>query len=715
MPFPKLPLLSLMLSLLLVACGPPKALKQAEQERSLGNWDTAIAYYQKVLQQDPGNLEARIELQHTKVKASQAHQKEAARLRQAGKLEAALMEYELAVRLDAANETAISELHQVQAELVTKRQAEKEGKTPIELAQERAQLARPPVPQLAPQVSGLISLDFRQVPVTEIYRTLARIGGINVLFDPDLSDEETSFRVDDVTFAQALAMLTAANNNYAKALSANTLLVAPDNPTKRRQYADQVLRTFYLSNADSATIAQMLRALLSARLVAENDELNSVTIRDTPEVVKIAERIIDANDKPAGEVLLDIEILEINRQVMEEYGLSLSDYSFIGSIAQTPAGISLEDLSNLSNEDIFVTIPSVRYQFFKEHSNFKLIAQPQLRATEGEETSLLIGERVPVINTTFNPQATTGGDVIPISSTTYVDVGITITGEPRVHHDGQVTLDLTIEVSAIIGTSSIQNLPIFSSRRLEASIRLRDGETNLLAGLLRDDERIKKTGIPGLMDIPGLGRIFSSTQEEVVKTDVLLSITPHILRRAEITDDDLRAIYVGTEAKISGSTVGPSRAVSPPRGLPGTQAAAVLAVTPSEEVVSVGEEFDLDVTVEGAADAFSAGLRLSFDPSVIEYVDAFEGDFLDQDGAETSFQASQAGAGSLAVGLARLGDAAGGITGAGSLVTLVFRAVGAGTTDVEITSAAIRNAGGRPLAVQMLPATVEVEEQGGGR
>lgn len=713
---PVIPALLLLLAVLVVACATPQALRRADQEAQLGNWDAAIAYYQKALQEDPDNLQARIRLQRAKVKASQLHQRAGKELWEQGELERALLEYELAVRLDPGNELAATELRRLEGELAAQRRAERDRKTPTEEAVERARRAAPPLPRLQPQVTGPISLDFRSVSVQEIYRALGRIGGLNVLFDPTLSDPVTSFQVEEVTFDEALRMLAAAEGHFVKVMSENTLLVVPDNVTKRRQYADQVLRTFFLSNAGAETVAQTLRALLQARSVAENVDLNTVTIRDTPEVVQVAERIVAAADKARGEVLLDVEILEVNRAVLRDYGLSLSSYGIGGSLRQTEAGISLADLKRVTNADLFIAIPSVRYQFLKETNNFKLIAQPQMRISEGQEASLLVGERVPVITTTFNPQQTFGGNVVPVSSTAYEDVGISITAQPRVHHNLEVTLQLQIEISSVIGTSVIQNLPIFSSRNISATIRLRDGETNMLAGLLRDDERTRLQGVPGLLNLPVVGRLFGNTRDEVAQTDVVLAITPHILRAAEISDEDLEAIYVGTEMNIGGGVgVGTGPAPSPRPGRPGTPGApgeeprepVVLALLPARHTVATEQEFAVDVTLDGAVEAFSAGLRLRFDPEVVRFVDAFEGGFLQQDGSETAFQASPAGAGDLAVGMSRIGDV-GGISGSGVLVTLVFQAVAPGSTSIEFASAAIRGADGRPMPVQMVPAEVEV-------
>ena len=711
--------------LLVAGCAGSRALQRAEQEVLRGNLDTAIAYYQGVLQEDPGNTKARIALIHLKVEASQMHEKQGVRLADAGEWEGALVELQLAVRLDPANEMAQRELERVTEAYVAQRRAEEERLTPTEQAIEEARGAQL-LPQLQPQVTGPIAFDFRDVEVVEIYRTLAQIAGLNVLIEPTLVSESTTFRVDDVDFFEALRMLATVHGHFYKALSPTTFLVIPDDVTKRRQYADQVMRTFYLSNADVATLEQSLRALLQTQRISVNTDLNTITIRDTPAAIEIAERFIESADKPRGEILLEVEFLEVSSEVVRNYGLALEPFSSNLQIAQatvppaTTAGISLRDLGNLTSADVFVTVPSLFYQFLKSTSDFRLVAEPKLRAAEGETTTLLIGEEVPVVTTTFNPATTVGGNIVPISSTEYRPTGISLSVTPRVHFNNEITLEIEIQISAVTATATIANvgdLPVFTTRQLSGSIRLRDGETNVIAGLLQDNDIRKRGGIIGLADLPVLGDAFSSTQHTVDQTDVVISITPHLIRSAEITPEDLEPIYVGTEAGIGGGfgggiggfgavpTTGGPRAGGAAAGQ--TEVPAVLALLPAQHAVGVDEEFALDVTIDGAQDVFSAGLQLVYDPNVIAFVESFEGDFIDRDGAESTIQVTPSAAGVLRMGMSRLATTEG-ISGSGSLVTLVFRGAAEGQTSIEITAASIRNAGGQTLAAQMLPANVQV-------
>ncbi len=726
---------ALLLTSLIVAagCAGNQALSQADLEMERGNLDTAIAYYQNVLLQDPGNTEAKIKLKIAKLQASQEHEKTGVVLIETGDYEQAVNELQLAVRLDPGNEMAMRELGRAQELWVAQERAAEGELTPREIAVRDAAGAQSVVPSLQPQVTGPISFDFRDAPEREIYRTLARVAGLNVMFEPTLSDDITTFQVEGTTFDEALRVLTTSRGHFTKVLSPNTFMVVPDDVTKRREYADQVMRTFYLSNATAATVEQQIRTILATQQVTSNPDLNTVTVRDTPEALDVISRLVDSSDKAMGEILLEVEVLEVSSEVVSNYGLALEPFSGTAQIyPQTTAegdlvGRSLQSLSNLTSADVFVTIPSLFYQFLRTTNDFKLVAQPKLRASEGETTTLLIGEEVPVVTTTFNPQSTIGGNVVPISSTEYKDTGIQLTVLPRVHFNDEITLEIDIKVSAVTATAtiiSVGELPVFTTRQVTGKIRLRDGETNVIAGLLQDNDIRRRRGIIGLDDVPGFGDVLSNTEDTSDQTDIVISITPHLIRAADITAEDMSPVYVGTQTAVSGGAfpvssgaggVGAIRGGVPAAVAAGTGAdaevpPATLSMLPANHVVAVGEEFAVDVTVDSAAEVFSAGFQLQYDPAVLSYVDYFEGGFLDRDGVEITMQANGGGPGIVRIGMTRMGSEVG-VAGGGSLVTLVFRAVGPGASNIEITSAALRRPLGAMLAAQVNGASVQVREQ----
>jgi len=707
---------------LLAGCASPggrtDSMKRADRYARAGEWDNAITFYQKVLQEQPDDRNARSQLIRAAANASQMHRVEGERAERNGDLELAQLELELAVRLDVTNQLAIDRLTDVNVALEEQRASRESERTTIERAVLRSRAAAPPVPVLEHTAMGKMTFDYRAARIKQIYRAVAKLGGINVLFDPDMRSANATFYLEDVQYEEALDLLTSMQGHFYRVMSANTILIAEDSQQKRRQYSPQVMRTFYLSNADAEQVSAALQTILAARQVMPDTGLNAVTIRDTAEVVEVAERMIARLDKARGEVLLQVELFELDRTVMDDYGMSLSDYGTTLSVRQSggtvnPPGISLADLGRLTTADAFITIPSVRYQFMKQDTSFRLIAQPQLRASDGQASALLVGEQRPIVTTTFNPSNTSGGDVIPIATTEYKDVGIVIQATPRVHHDGTITLQLGIEVTAVQEGTGAQGQPVFTARTLTTTLRLMEGETNLLAGLLRDDERTTYTGLPILSDIPVIKDLFGRTERDVLQTDIVMSITPYIVRMADIDDEDLEAVFVGTENAISGG--GRSRrggrnnddTADDASGRELTDPVRV-ALQPAESFAAVGDRLSLDITASGEGSVNNAGLRVNWNAQVLRLVEVREGGMLRGDGANTSFTSNQAGQGTAAIGVGRVGSV-GGVDPVGVIATLEFEVMGVGETQVQIVSAALRDEAGRPMAVDFEQATVTVD------
>lgn len=709
------------LTLLLFAatgCASSQSMKRADAHARAGEWDNAITYYQQRLNEHPDDAEARVKLQQARANASVFHRSQGTKLAAAGQYVQAELELEMAVRLDPTNQAAATDLARVKEAVRLERMEARDQRTAIEEARERADAMAPPVPELEHGLVGEMTFDYRRAKLKEIYRALGRLANLNVLLDQDLDNPTTSFFLADVTYEKAWEILASTHGHFYRPISRNTIVVAPDDQNKRSQYEPQVMRTFYLSNAAPADVAGAVQTILGARQVFPDETLNSVTIRDSADLVDVASRLVSSLDKARGEVLLQVEIFEVDRGTMNEWGLSLSDYGTTLSVAQSEAGIALSDLGDLTSQDAFITVPSLRYQFFKQDSTFRVIAQPQLRASDGNATSLLVGEQRPVVTTTFNPQNTSGGDVIPIASTEYRDVGIKIEATPRVHHDGMITLQLGLEITAAQEGAGVQNQPIFTARTLTTTLRLMEGETNLLAGLLRDDERTVLNGIPVLSEIPILKQLFSSTKQEVTQTDIVMSITPHIVRMADIGEEDMVGVHIGTENSISGGAATGRRSTNR-RSTGGNNAGPGAEVQPSDPILvsiepanqsaGVGQRMTVSVRVTGNAEVNNAGLRIGYDANVLRFIEAREGGLLSSDGAQTSFQTGASAGGSVALGIGRVGNA-GGVPARGELVTLEFECIAPGESTVQIVSAAVRDAQGRPLPADFEPGRVTVRE-----
>lgn len=546
-------LIPLLLLAAVAGCSSHTSYRRAEVAAQLGNWDEAVLQYMQALEHDPGNITYRAALMRAKIRASQEHFKKAKEYREAGVLERALVELQQAVQLDTTNQYAAAELENVRQAIAVQR---REPATLQEL-KEKSRGTRPQPPVLNPRSKEPISLNFPQpVSLFEIYQALGKAFGINILFDPNLKDQEVAIDLVDVDAQAALETLMRAANHFYKVLDEHSIIIAADTPQNRRTYEDLVIQTFFLSNSEVKDIMTILRSLVDSRKIATNEQLNAIILRDTADKVKVAERIIESNDKSKAEVVVDIELLQINTSKLRDLGVSLSNYRVTQSLdlggATVPLRIS--DLEFLNQSNWILAIPNFIYSFIKQNGDAQLLAKPQLRITDGEKASLTIGDRVPIPLTTFNTSNTVGGNIVPITSFQYQDVGIRIDIEPRVHHNREVTLKLKVEVSNLgefVEGSGGQRQPIIGTRMVDSVIRLQDGETNFLAGLIRQDETRTDSGLPGLSEIPILGRLFSSRVDRNARTDVILTLTPHIIRNAEITADDLLPIWVGTEANIS--------------------------------------------------------------------------------------------------------------------------------------------------------------------
>jgi general secretion pathway protein D len=548
---------ALLLVLLLAGasgCATYRLAQQASLAEENADWDAAVEHYLELIERQPSNVRFKTALLRARLKASQEHFRKGQRFREAGVLERALIEFQEAVQLDSTNQYAQVELDQLRSEIA---RVDRDG-SPMSLEElkkkTRDQPAQPPV--LSPRSKDPISLDFpKPVSIFDIYRALGKAFGLNILFDPALKDQDLAIELRDVTAQNALETLMRAAGHFYKVVDEHSIIIAADNPQNRKNYEDLVIQTFFLSNAEVKDVLTLLRSLIGAKNIATNEELNAVTIRDTADKVKVAQRMIEGIDKSRSEVIVDVELIEVDTNRIREIGVSLSQNQITQSLGLgEDAKVRLSDLKYLNQSSWILTIPSIIYDFVKTNADAQLLAKPQIRISEGEKGKVHIGDRVPIPVTSFNSAQTSGGNIIPITSFQYQDVGIKIDIEPRVHHNKEVTLKLQIEVSQITGYQDGgggQRQPIIGTRTIESTIRLKDGETNFLAGLIRTDEVQGETGIPGLSEIPIIGRLFGKSTSNIKRSDVMLTLTPHIIRTPEITAGDLMPIWVGTESNIS--------------------------------------------------------------------------------------------------------------------------------------------------------------------
>ena len=540
----------LLIAVSLSACATAAAMRSGRRAEQLQDFDLAVVEYNKALRQNPDDRAARQALERVKLRAAQEHYARARRLYTVGKLDEALVEFQLAAELNPGSSEIDEGVRATRAALRNKVAVAREGKTQLETLIERSRNLPPPGLDLPADVKLPGSLTFREASARDVYTALARLAGINVVFDAQFRDQPLTIDLKNAPFEDALNAVSAGTRNFFRVTAPRTVTIIPDTPAKRREYEEEVVRTFYLSNADLKETIDLLRIVIDARRIAPIVATNAITIKDTPERVAAAARVISAIDKARPEVIIDVELLEVDRTRLREYGLQLASPESPGINGQADVnrdGFTLRDLRSLTQSDIFLTnLPGLYYRLLKTDSNTRTLANPQLRTSEGMPATARFGDRVPVPVTTFAPIATGGVNQQPITSFNYENIGVNIDITPRTHHDDDVSLALKIAVTSISG-QGFGGLPTFGNREISTSIRLRDGETNMLAGLIRDDERRVLDGVPGLSDIPVIGRLFAFNRRQTQETDIVLTLTPRIIRVLELTEADLRPFRVARD------------------------------------------------------------------------------------------------------------------------------------------------------------------------
>jgi general secretion pathway protein D len=523
------------------------------------NYDVAVAEYTKLLRENPANRDAKQGLERAKLRASQDHFTKGRRFAATGKLDIALAEYEVAAELNPTNGDIDDELRATRNKLRARVAAvAREGKTELQTLIERARDLPPPGMDLPQGVKMPATLTFRDAPSREVFTGIARLANISLIFDAAFRDAPISVDLRNATLEDALNTVAGATRTFFRVSAPKSIIVIPDTPAKRREYEEEIVKTFYLSNADLKETMDLLRLVLDARRISPTTATNALTIKDTPERIAAASRVLAAIDKARPEVIIDVELLEVDRSRLSEYGLQIASPVSSGSptglngsvsIASDSAGtVSLQTLRNLTASDVlFSSLPTLYYRLLKSDSNTRTLANPQLRTSEGIAAQAKFGDRVPIPVTTFAPIATGGTPQQPITSFNYETIGVNIDITPRTHHDDDVSLTLKVSVTNISGTG-FGGLPTFGNREINTIIRLRDGETNMLAGLIRDEERNALDGIPGLSDLPLVGRLFGHTTKKTDQTDILLTLTPHIIRVLDLSETDLRPFRVGRDS-----------------------------------------------------------------------------------------------------------------------------------------------------------------------
>jgi type II secretory pathway component GspD/PulD (secretin) len=593
-------LLIIALSLLVAGCAANRAFGRGDSAARAGDWDAAVEHYRAAVQADPDRADFQIALERAMINASIRHLDQARVFEARGQIEDALREYRRASEYDPTNRQIAGKVLEMERRLRDLAEAARPSPT---LQQLQKAARQTPEPLLNPASREPIDVVFNNASLRDILNSMGMSAGINVTYERDYQDRSYTVQLRGVTFEQALNQILAGNQLFYKVINERTIMVIPDNAQKRALYEEQVIRTFFVSHADATEIAQILNAVIRipalavAPQIVANKTNNTVTVRASANIVQIIERIVEQNDNPKAEIVIDVQILEVNRRRTREFGIDLGDYAVTAAFSPetdprtddglTPQPFNLSTITRgISTADFYLSVPAAVVRFLESDSESRLIAKPQLRGAEGQQIRLALGDQIPVPATVFTPIGQGGAAFNPLTSFNYRDVGVVIEMTPRVTIEGDVLLDLMVENSTLGASITIagQELPSFGSRRVQTRLRLRDGESNLLAGLLREDDRRALSGVPGLLRLPVLRSIFAANNTRIEQTDIVMLLTPRIVRTQELTTSDVSPIFIGSQQSLG--LGGPPPLIAPPAGAEPAAPAGVAPATPPVPAVA---------------------------------------------------------------------------------------------------------------------------------
>lgn len=558
-----------------------------------------------------------------------------------------------------------------------------------------------------------ISLDFRNAPLSTVLEAITRGSGINFILDRDVRQDSRvtlflrSARVDD-----AIELVTGAHQLARRTIDAQTILIYPNTPEKQREHQEQVIRVFHLANAEAKSTAAFLRAMLRLKDVFVDEKANLVSIREAPDIVALADRLVALHDVGDAEVMLEVEILEVKTTRLTELGVNFPNGFSLTPLAPTGAtGLTVSSLRSLNSERVGVSVAGLLVNLRREVGDFNILANPRIRAKSREKAHILIGDKVPVITSTTNATGFVAETV------NYLDVGLKLDVEPVVSPDDEVTIKLALEVSTLareIRTTAGSLAYQIGTRNANTTLRLRDGETQLLAGLISNEDRSTSNRVPGLGDLPIAGRLFSSQKDDVQRTELVLAITPRILRSAARPDLAQAEMWVGTELatrlraspsqkmgvgdSAAPAFVNPAAAMGMPGVMPGAGIPAALrpqappvvsgptrASWQAPTEVKAGEIFTVSLELASSVPLRGAPLEIAFSPQMFEVLEVGEGDYFKQEGGVTSFtQAVNISTGRIGVGVLR--NDATGATGQATAVVLRLKAKMPGLAELSLSS-----------------------------
>jgi general secretion pathway protein D len=603
--------------------------------------DLALEEFKRALAIQPSNTEHQAGFHEaTRLKESRSQYREAERLAQLGRVEEAMNGFTRATRLDPTYQEPLDSISRL---------------TEIQQALVRDERSRQPV-----------TLKFKNAGIREVLEGVAKAGGFTLVFDKDIRNDPISISVQDTPFEEALQLILNSNSLFSRQVSSTVLVISPDTKQKQEQYQDLMIRTFYLSTAKAKDMLVLLKSMLDSKRMHANEQLNAIVIRDQPEKLELAEKIILANDRQEPEVLFELEVLEVNRTKSQTYGLNypkqagagLVAAGFAGPLAAGAVEMTYRQLTDLGPSNYLFKLPTtVLLDFFKQQSDAKTLASPKVRVMNNKKAEINIGDKQPILLSTTNVlpgQGATG--VVPITSTVtsieFRDTGVKLSVEPSIRLGNELSLKMKVEVVRVGETVPLQASPKieqfkFGNRSAETTLNMRDGETVVLGGLLQEEDRQIRVTMPWIGDLPLIGKLLSSFKTDRITTEVILTITPHIAQPVLPTGSGNQAFWSGTEFNYATSPVfsGSSKKVSiPVRGEYGRESSyggavakgtgqphaarslaqlatpgPLLVIKPDQSVVQSGKEVRLAIVDGRIRAADEPAFKLEYDTTILQF------------------------------------------------------------------------------------------------
>jgi general secretion pathway protein D len=720
----------------------------------------AYGFFKQAYDLKPKDLRYRAAFERLRFEAAATIVHDGQKLREDGKLDEAVAEFQKALAIDPSLFIARQELNRTQKMINDQRNPEPQAAGPPAGLERRVHDASGPV-ELGPISNIPITVKITDKSDT-VFRTIGQLAGINVLFDPEYTPRQIKVELTGVTLQEALEITALESKTFWRPVTLNTIFVAADNPAKRKELEQSVLKTFYLTNLSAPTelqdVVNAIRAVLDVQRVQQLLSQNALVVRGTPDQIALAEKLVEDLDKARPEVIIDIAVMQVSKDKSRTLGfnpptsatVTLQDNINTTSTTTTTgtstptsgtSGINLNNLGSLTAQNFQVSIPSANLSAVMGDSDTKLIQNPQVRSLDGQKASLKIGERIPIATGSFQP-GIGGVGINPLVNTQfqYQDVGVNIEVTPHVHSSREVSLKITMEISSVTGQASIGGItqPIIGQKKVDlGEIRLKDGESSLIGGILDDSQTRSLSGIPGLAQIPILKYLFGQTTTDHSEDETVFAITPHVIRGTEVSEINQRAIDIGTANTIQMRYVNhppaapavtqPPAGQTPPSQAPGQapagQTPTIQPPTPNSAAAATpsflfdpptiqaakGNTFVVNLLLSGAQNVHSVPVQLNYDPKMLQLVNISNGGFLSQDGQIVTLAHREDEAVGQSQITASRPPGAGGVSGQGAVVTITFQAMANGQTPLTITRGGARDPGLQAITVNGAQASVTIQ------